>query len=120
MLKTNKMRIRRRLRQRTNIKKRARRSLRLSVFRSNRYIYAQVIDDALGVTIASASSLDKSVQDAVKSKGGLNAAVAVGTLVAERAVKKGIEHVYFDRGSYLFHGRVRALANAAREGGLKF
>ena len=90
---------------------------RLNVFRSEANIYAQVIDDVNGVTLASASSLDK----AIEGYGGNIAAVtAVGKLVAERAKAKGIETVVFDRGGYLYHGRVKALAEGAREGGLKF
>ena len=88
---------------------------RLNVFRSEANIYAQVIDDVNGVTLASASSLDK----AIEGYGG-NIATAVGKLVAERAKAKGIETVVFDRGGYLYHGRVKALAEGAREGGLKF
>ena len=93
---------------------------RLSVFRSGKHIYAQVIDDAKGRTLAAASSLDP---DLVKSLGkgtDVKAAEAVGKLVAERAVKSGVDKVVFDRGGYLYHGRVKALAEAAREGGLQF
>jgi len=91
---------------------------RLSVFRSARHIYAQVIDDAAGKTLASASSLDKDI----KGKTGANkdSAAAVGKAVAERAKKAGVSTVVFDRGGFLFHGRVKALADAAREGGLEF
>ena len=90
---------------------------RLNVFRSEANIYAQVIDDTTGVTLASASSLDKSITG---YGGNVAAATAVGKLVAERALAKGIENVVFDRGGYLYHGRVQALAEGAREGGLKF
>ena len=90
---------------------------RLNVFRSEANIYAQVIDDVNGVTLASASSLDKAVEG---YGGNIAAATAVGKLVAERAQAKGIETVVFDRGGYLYHGRVKALAEGAREGGLKF
>ena len=90
---------------------------RLNVFRSEANIYAQVIDDVNGVTLASASSLDKAIEG---YGGNIAAATAVGKLVAERAKAKGIETVMFDRGSYLYHGRVKALAEGAREGGLKF
>jgi len=93
---------------------------RLSVFRSSRHIYAQVIDDARGETLASASSLEKSMRDSAKTGANVEAAKAVGKLVAERALQKGVEAVVFDRGSYLYHGRIKALADAAREGGLKF
>ncbi len=94
--------------------------MRLSVFRSSKHIYAQVIDDDRGVTMAAASTLDKSLRDALKSGADKQAAVAVGKLVAERATAAGVKEVVFDRGSYLYHGRVQALADAAREGGLKF
>lgn len=90
---------------------------RLNVFRSEANIYAQVIDDVNGVTLCSASSLDKAVEG---YGGNAAAAAAVGKLVAERAKEKGIENVVFDRGGYLYHGRVQALADGAREGGLKF
>ena len=90
---------------------------RLNVFRSEANIYAEVIDDVNGVTLASASSLDKAIEG---YGGNIAAATAVGKLVAERAKAKGIETVVFDRGGYLYHGRVKALAEGAREGGLKF
>ena len=90
---------------------------RLNVFRSEANIYAQVIDDVNGVTLASASSLDKAIEG---YGGNIAPATAVGKLVAERAKAKGIETVVFDRGGYLYHGRVKALAEGAREGGLKF
>lgn len=90
---------------------------RLNVFRSEANIYAQVIDDVNGVTLASASSLDKAIEG---YGGNIAAATAVGKLVAECAKAKGIETVVFDRGGYLYHGRVKALAEGAREGGLKF
>jgi large subunit ribosomal protein L18 len=93
---------------------------RLSVYRSSENIYAQVIDDAKGKTLAAASTLDKSLKGALKTGANKDAAVAVGKLVAERALKAGVKEVVFDRGSYLFHGRVKALADAAREGGLSF
>ena len=93
---------------------------RLSVFRSGRHIYAQIIDDQKGETLASASSLEKSLRDAGNTGADIAAASAVGKLVAERAVKNGVKEVIFDRGQYLYHGRVKALADAAREGGLSF
>lgn len=93
---------------------------RLSVFRSSKHIYAQVIDDAKGVTVASASSLEKTMREGAKTGADIDAAKAVGKLVAERAVKNGVKEVIFDRGGYLYHGRVKALADAAREGGLSF
>jgi large subunit ribosomal protein L18 len=91
---------------------------RLSVFRSNKQIYAQVIDDLSGVTIVSASSKMKDVEDAAGK--GLEQAAGVGKLIAQKCKEKSVEHVVFDRGGYKYHGRVKALADAAREGGLKF
>jgi len=93
---------------------------RLCVFRSSRYIYAQVIDDAKGQTVASASSLEKDMRESLKTGANVEAAKAVGKRLAERASAKGIKQVVFDRGGYLYHGRVKALADAAREGGLDF
>jgi large subunit ribosomal protein L18 len=93
---------------------------RLSVFRSEKQIYAQVIDDAKGVTLAAASSIDKALKGTIKTGADMAAAKAVGALVAERAKAAGVAAVTFDRGSYMFHGRVKALADAAREGGLDF
>ena len=93
---------------------------RLSVFRSGKHIYAQVIDDGPGRTLAAASSLDKGLRAELKTGADREAAAAVGKLVAERAVAAGVTKVVFDRGAYLYHGRVKALADAAREGGLAF
>ena len=93
---------------------------RLAVYRSNKHIYAQVIDDAKGATLTAASTLDVDAKKDLKNGGNIAAAKAVGKLVAERAKAKGIEAVLFDRGGYLYHGRVKALAEAAREAGLKF
>jgi large subunit ribosomal protein L18 len=93
---------------------------RLSVFRSGKHIYAQVIDDAAGRTVASASSLEKTMREALKTGADTSAATAVGKLIAERAVAAGVSAVVFDRGPYLYHGRVKALADGAREGGLSF
>ena len=93
---------------------------RLSVFRSSKHIYAQVIDDAEGKTLAAASSLDKGLREKLKTGADTAAAAEVGKLVAERAVAAGVKEVVFDRGRYLYHGRVKALADGAREGGLKF
>lgn len=93
---------------------------RLSVFRSGKHIYAQVIDDGKGVTLASASSIDKDLRAKVKTGADKSAASEVGKLVAQRAVKAGIKDVVFDRGGYKYHGRVKALAEAAREAGLSF
>jgi large subunit ribosomal protein L18 len=102
------------------VKKAAGTRQRLSVFRSSQHIYAQIIDDTKGETLVSASSLEKPMRDSLKSGGNVDAAKAVGKLIAERALAKGLKQVVFDRGSYLYHGRVKALADAAREGGLNF
>ncbi|XJZ27454.1 50S ribosomal protein L18 [Bacillota bacterium Lsc_1132] len=91
---------------------------RLNVFRSNKHIYAQIIDDMNGVTLASASTLDKDLN--LESSSNVEAAQKIGELVAKRAVEKGITSVVFDRGGYLYHGRIQALADAARENGLQF
>ncbi len=93
---------------------------RLNVFRSARHIYAQVIDDDQGRTLASASTVDKEIREANRNGGNLAAARVVGSRVAERATRQGIKRVVYDRGGYIFHGRVKALADAAREGGLEF
>jgi large subunit ribosomal protein L18 len=111
---------RREARVRGAIRKAAKGRLRLSVFRSSKQIYAQVIDDAKGTTVAAASTLDKSLREKLKSGANIEAAAEVGKLIAERAVGAGITNVVFDRGGYLYHGRVKALADGAREGGLKF
>ncbi len=111
---------RRKARIRKALRERAGGKPRLSVFRSNKNIYAQIIDDGKGATLASASTLDGDVKAKLKNGGDKAAAAEVGKLVAERAKKAGVETVVFDRGSYLYHGRVKALAEAAREGGLKF
>ncbi|MFY8040016.1 MAG: 50S ribosomal protein L18 [Bosea sp. (in: a-proteobacteria)] len=93
---------------------------RLSVHRTNKQIYAQIIDDEKGVTIVAASSLEGDLKGAIKSGANVEAAAAIGKAIAERAVKAGVVEVVFDRGAYLYHGRVKALAEAAREGGLSF
>lgn len=93
---------------------------RLAIFRSTKHIYAQVIDDVASATLASASSVDKDIRDRFKHGGNIDAAKAVGELVAKRAKDSGVENVVFDRGGNLYHGRVAALAEAAREGGLAF
>jgi large subunit ribosomal protein L18 len=93
---------------------------RLSVFRSSKHIYAQVIDDAQGKTLASASSLEKDMRTSLKTGADKTAATAVGKLLAERARKAGVSNVVFDRGGYRYHGRIKALADGAREGGLSF
>jgi large subunit ribosomal protein L18 len=93
---------------------------RLTVFRSSRHIYAQIIDDAAGRTLAAASTLDAGVKKDLKTGADSAAATAVGKLLAERAKEAGVARVVFDRGAYMFHGRIKALADAAREGGLDF
>jgi large subunit ribosomal protein L18 len=111
---------RRRERVRYRLRRAANGRARLSVFRSSRHIYAQIIDDAAGRTLAAASSVDGSLKKDLKNGADKAAATAVGKLIAERAKAAGIERVVFDRGAYLFHGRIKALADAAREGGLQF
>lgn len=111
---------RRKARVRRAIRKAANGRPRLSVFRSSKQIYAQVIDDERGVTVASASTLEKDLRSTLKTGATVEAAQQIGKLVAERAVKAGIKNVVFDRGGYLYHGRVKALADAARESGLDF
>ncbi len=111
---------RRRSRLRFQLRRKAGGRPRLSVFRSSKHIYAQVIDDAAGRTVAAASSLDRGLREGLKTGADRAAAAAVGKLVAERALAAGISSVVFDRGAYLYHGRVKALADAAREGGLAF
>ncbi len=111
---------RRRARTRYRLRKFGKDRIRLSVFRSGRHIYAQVIDDAKGRTLASASSLDKDLRAGLKTGADKDAAGAVGKLVAERAIAAGVKNVIFDRGGYKYHGRVKALADAAREAGLTF
>ena len=120
MAKARKLFERRVRRNRSTIRKRAGERLRLSVFRSGKHIYAQVIDDSRGATLAAASSLDKDLRSKVKSGSSIEAAGQVGKLVAERAVAAGVSRVIFDRGGYRYHGRVKALADGAREGGLGF
>ena len=105
---------------RRQLKKVAGERPRLSVHRSSQHIYAQVIDDAQGRTLAAASTLDKELKGSLKTGADTTAAAAVGKLVAERALKAGVKDVVFDRGSFIYHGRVKALADAAREGGLSF
>ena len=112
--------LRRRQRVRNNLRRTANNRPRLSVFRSSKHIYAQIIDDAAGRTLAAASSLDGGLRASLKTGADVAAANVVGKLIAERAKAAGIERVVFDRGAYLFHGRVKALADAAREGGLTF
>ena len=111
---------RRRARIRKQIRKVAAGRPRLSVHRSGRHIYAQVIDDLAGRTVAAASTLEKDLRGSLKTGADTSAAAEVGKLVAQRAKDAGVEAVVFDRGSYRYHGRVKALADAAREGGLNF
>lgn len=111
---------RRKARVRRTVKLRAKNRPRLSVFRSSKQIYAQVIDDVSGTTLVAASSLEKDLRGRLKTGADIAAATEVGKLVAERAKKAGVSTVAFDRGGYIFHGRVKALADAAREGGLDF
>ncbi len=112
---------RRKRRVRYNLKQRANGKLRLSVVRSNKQIYAQVIDDNQGVTLVAASTLDKEVKSKIKgSASNIKAAEAVGQLIAERAKKAKVSEVVFDRGGVIYHGRVKALAEAARSAGMKF
>jgi large subunit ribosomal protein L18 len=111
---------RRKVRVRKSVRKAANGRPRLSVFRSSKHIYAQVIDDAEGKTLASASSIDKEVRGQLKSGADTGAAAEVGKVLAERAIAAGVKDVVFDRGGYIYHGRIKALADAAREGGLSF
>ncbi len=112
--------MRRTRRVRHSLKRVANGRARLSVFRSSKHIYAQVIDDVAGKTVAASSSIDKELKGALKTGADTAAAAVVGKKLAERAVAAGIKDVVFDRGGYLYHGRVKALADAAREGGLNF
>ncbi len=111
---------RRRERVRFALKKKAAGRLRLSVFRSSKHIYAQVIDDEAGCTLAAASSLDADLKGSLKTGADSEAATAVGKLLGSRALAAGVTEVVFDRGSYVYHGRVKALADGAREAGLSF
>jgi large subunit ribosomal protein L18 len=120
MLNSNQLFARRQQRVRRRIRRDSAGRPRLSVFRSNKHIYAQVIDDRNGRTMAAASSLDGDLRGALKGGGDINAAKAVGKLIADRAIKAGVKDVVLDRGGYLYHGRVKALADAAREAGLSF
>ncbi len=114
MYEKRKSRVRSQLRQAANGKP------RLSVFRSNQQIYVQIIDDVKGKTLVSASTLEKDVRANIKKSSNVEAAAVVGKTIAERAVKQGVMEVIFDRGGYIYHGRVKALADAARAAGLKF
>lgn len=115
----NEQRERRHLRVRKKVYGTAERP-RLNVYRSEMHIYAQVINDDLGVTIAAASSIDKELKESLKLGSNKEAAKVVGELVAKRAIDKGIKQVVFDRGGYIYHGRIKELADAAREAGLEF
>lgn len=111
---------RRKFRVRKSVQRSAAGRLRLTVFRSNKHIYAQIIDDAAGQTLVAASTVDKDLFGAGNYAGNCDAATKVGAMIAKRAGEKGIKEVVFDRGPYKYHGRVAALAGAAREGGLQF
>ena len=111
---------RRKTRNRNALKSKSRGKLRLTVFRSSKHIYGQIIDDKEGKTIASASSLEAIVKKQFKNCGNKEAATCVGKLIAEKAATKGIKNVVFDRGGYIYHGRIKNLAEAARDGGLIF
>ena len=111
---------RRRRRLRYQLRQKGNGRPRLSVFRSSKNIFAQVIDDMAGKTLVAASTLDAAAKEQIKTGADINAARVVGKLIAERAKAAGLEQVVFDRGSYIYHGRVKALAEAAREGGLSF
>ena len=119
-VKSKALHARRKERVRLSLRKKAADRVRLSVFRSGKHIYAQLIDDSKGVTLAAASSLDADVKAKVKSTSTVEAAKAVGEFIAKKAKTANVNTVVFDRGGYLFHGRVKALADAAREHGLSF
>jgi large subunit ribosomal protein L18 len=120
MAQTSKQVERRKARVRRAVKTAAGARVRLSVHRSSKHIYAQVIDDVKGATLAAASTLEKDLRGSLKTGADIGAAKAIGKLIAERATAKGVKDVVFDRGGYIYHGRVKALADAAREGGLNF
>jgi large subunit ribosomal protein L18 len=120
MAKDNKTTNRRQARVRRSLRAHAYGKPRLTVFRSSKQIYCQIIDDALGRTLAAASSLEKAERDVLKTGATVESAKIIGQRIAERAAQAGISEVVFDRGAYIYHGRVKALAEGAREGGLKF
>ena len=120
MAKTRQLFVRRVRRTRDKLRRRLGDRLRLSVFRSSKHIYSQVIDDSRGVTLASASTLDKALKGRIGTGADVKSAAEVGKLIAERALAAGVKDVVFDRGGYKYHGRLKALAAAAREGGLSF
>lgn len=120
MSKVNTLYVRRKSRVRNKIARVSNGRPRLSVFRSGKHIYAQIIDDLKATTIVAASSLDRDLRAKMKTGGDKAAAEAVGKLIAERSLQAGLKDVVFDRGGYIYHGRVKALADAAREAGLSF
>jgi large subunit ribosomal protein L18 len=120
MSELNRLFDRRKSRVRRTLKSNSSGRPRLSVHRSSKHIYVQLIDDAAGTTVAAASTLEKDLKSSLKTGADKEAAAAVGKLIAERALKAGVKDVVFDRGGYIYHGRVKALADAAREGGLNF
>ena len=120
MSKVTSLHNKRKFRNRNALKKKSYGKFRLSVFRSSRHIYGQIIDDVRGITVTAASSLETSVNKKFKNCGTKEVASVVGKLIAEKALKKGVKKVVFDRGGYLFHGRIKNLADAARDGGLLF
>lgn len=120
MAKDNSATTRRRARVRRSLRAHAYGKPRLTVFRSSKQIYCQIIDDGLGRTLAAASSLEKGNRESLKTGATVESAKIIGQQIAERATQAGIKEVVFDRGSYMYHGRVKALAEGAREGGLKF
>jgi large subunit ribosomal protein L18 len=111
---------RRQQRARVSIRRKSVGRPRLSVFRSSKHIYAQIIDDTKGATVVAASTLDADIKGKLKTGADTSAAKAVGLLIASRAIQAGLKEVVFDRGGYIYHGRVKALADGAREGGLSF
>jgi large subunit ribosomal protein L18 len=120
MANNNRMTARRKQRTRIKIRRNSTARPRLSVFRSGQHIYVQLIDDKAGSTVATASTLEKDQRTELKNGSTTSAATVIGTLIAERALKKGVKEVVFDRGGFKYHGRIKALAEAAREGGLSF
>ena len=120
MANNNRMTARRKQRTRIKIRRNSADRPRLSVFRSGQHIYVQLIDDKAGLTVATASTLEKKQRTELKNGSTAAAASVIGTLIAERALKKGVKEVVFDRGGFKYHGRIKALAEAAREGGLSF
>lgn len=120
MLNPKQLHERRKARVRASIAKKAGGRPRLSVHRTNLHIYAQIIDDKAGVTLAAASTVEKDLREKLKNGGNVDAAKVIGALIAERAKAAGVTDVVFDRGGCIYHGRVKALAEAAREGGLTF